>query len=193
MSKNKSLALDETKFVTYGGKYTLELTPVSPFSLDDARARAFKAHPEPECPTYEEETAAGEKLSIKIDDEAVVQYPQLKEAWEAYKAALAECSAAVNMEILDVCVLEGCASTPDEAWVENRRKRYGDIVPTDPDELKIYWVRREVLRRPSDIGEFTRMVMELSEMTDSKIKAVEAQFRSPLGESERTDDQGTEE
>jgi hypothetical protein len=184
----------DAEFITYGGRHTIPLQPVSPFSIDDAIARAGRLCPEPECPTYEVATDAGETINVKVDDIAVEQYPELKAVWEAYKLGCANHEQAVNMELLDTYILEGTLESvvPDPEWVEHRKIRHAESIPDDPDELKCYWMRREVFRRPSDMGEFARMVAELSEMTPEKMKEVEEAFKSKMGQSGRQDDSGAE-
>jgi hypothetical protein len=189
--KNKALSKfeDVNEFVTYGGVYHVPLQPVSPFSVDDIIARESQLHPEPVCPTYEETSDAGESMAIKIDAEAIKQYPELEKPWNEYLALKQEHEVAINMALSDLYVLEGTPASwqPPEEWVVERKRRYGDLVPTSVDELKIHWMRREVLRRPSDIGEFTRSVAELSEMTPARLQAVEDSFRSEVGEQGRQD------
>jgi hypothetical protein len=190
----KNKIVDVNEFVTYGGKYKIPLQPVSPFSVDDVIAFTSKQYPEPEQPVYEESTAAGDTISVKIDEQAVEQYPELKDAWGTYNKSKNEHEMQINIALSNLYVLEGTPPDfqPPQEWVDKKRKQYGDIVPADPDDLKIYWMRREVLRRPSDIGEFTRLVAELSEMTPARLKQVEDTFRREMGESRGQDDTGTE-
>lgn len=127
--------------------------------------RAYRERGEPiDPPTYEFETGSGAKIK-EPHDATTPKTPEEQTAWDAYIDAtnrLDAENAKVNMRFILDDGLPQIKLPDDTNWQEKYKARYIDI-PTDPIELRDFYITNEILQTRPDIDQFYVTVMVLSQ------------------------------
>lgn len=169
---------DLTRHETVDGT-ELRLTAVSHVLLgeiDHVVERRFRSEGRPiDPPTYQAVLAGGQTVEYP-HDETTLEHPleqaleeaggdeeiakqlvrertlENKRLWALHKAAVAELEEAQNTERLEFLFSEGIDWDEEvpESWIAHVRDDWGFEVPTEPRELRIYYILRGLLKAACD-------------------------------------------
>jgi len=197
--KSKQLAgskMTEHFFETTAG-VKVKIQPISMFDLqlaqqavqNEFRARGEQVDP----PTYEVDVLGGEKeyhqyTEMTIQDAS----PEEKATWERHILAITQ----MGQEIQDrtaLVLLEGiCVELPaDNAWAERRKRLFGEEVPEDEEQRKLYYINNILLKTPADKSGLMMAIqrVSLTGANEEAIQAMEDLFQRQMEASGRA---GTE-
>lgn len=177
------------KYTTTDG-LELRLRPVPQLLIERVRQAVkgeFKARGESmEPPSYTITLATGDTETHEHDEESIkTGTPEERQAWDACKAARARMEKEMNNRVERLMLLKGTdAGTPPPEWA-NEMRSFGVMIPDDPTEARLEYLRLEVLRTPEDWQEATLAIMKLSfaGASEEDLAAVEKSFRRTVGES----------
>lgn len=157
----------------------IKIQPISMLDLQLAQRAVeneFRERGEPiDPPTYEIEVLGGEK-EVHPHTETTIQDAGMEEkaSWERYLEAIGK----MQMEIQDrtaLVFLEGiCIELPaDDAWIKRRKRLFGEDVPEDEDQRKLYYINNVLLKTPADKAGLMLDIQRLS-LTGTSQEAIEA-------------------
>lgn len=189
---------NETETYTTGDGATLETVAVSPFLLEKVRRSVFDRLRGDgiliDCPTYEVKTAAGnieihEHNEKTISDQATSE--EEKELWEKYQAGLKQASTEASEKVTEALLLRGVKFNlpKDNGWKEEQ-EFLGITIPEKQHELKLHYLTTELVKSPADIIGLIATVTRHTGVSEEALAAAEASFRSSLGESEQSAEEG---
>jgi len=157
----------------------IKIPPISMLDLQlaqNAAEKKFRARGEPvDPPTYEVEVLGGEKEYHPHTETTILDASEEDKAtWVKYL----ETSGWVQEETQDrtaLVFLEGIlVELPeDNAWAERRKKLFGEEVPEDLDQRKLYYLNNVLLKTPADKSGLMLEIQRLS-MTGTNEEAIEA-------------------
>ena len=173
---------EQIVFVTRRG-YHLQLRAVSSWLINDALGDAA----EPEVPTYEVESRAGIQVFQHYHDPNNPEASTLKTdedraAWEEYEVKQKEYFLERNRVILDLYIHEGIVDPPmpTQEW-KDRMARYKTELPSDENDLLIYFYEREVFGSQSDMVEFMLAIMQAGgDVSEERVASIATSFRRTL-------------
>lgn len=149
--------------------------------------RAYRERGEPiEPPTYEIVTASGAKITETHDDTTSKSDTE-QVAWDEHVLAKSKLDyeySAILMRYVFDDGLAGIVVPEDTAWQEKYRARYIDI-PTDPQELRDFYITAEILPTKVDRRGLTTAVLTLSEIGKVDPDALEVRLDMFRGDLER--------
>src|SRR4030067_464810 len=154
-------------YVTVNGR-EVEYLAISTDAMQMSRRGLEKAYRERgeqlDPPTYKSKTASGAEM-VDPHDATTPKTPDEQIVWDAYIAAQ-KSMAVENTEIVMRFILDdGLAKIQlpeDASWQDKYKARYIDM-PTDPIELRDFYIDKEVLTTRADIEGLTSSVLLLSE------------------------------
>ena len=148
--------------------------------------RVYRERGEPlDPPTYTIKTASGSEI-YEPHDETTDKNPDEQAAWDAYKNAQARLDGEINTLLMRYVIDDGMASIvlpSDASWQDKYKARYIDV-PTEPQELRDFYITTEVLPTTADVQSITASILLLSEQGKVDPDALEARldmFRSRMG------------
>lgn len=171
----------------------ISIQPISMLDLQlaqDAVENEFRERGEPiDPPTYEVEVLGGEKEHHQHTAETIKDASdEEKEAWKKHFQAMEE----MQKEIQDrtaFVFLEGVVFElpTDDAWIKRRKRLFGETVPEDEDERKLYYLNNVLLKTPADKSGITLKIQRISltGANEEAIQAMETLFRHQMGIQER--------
>lgn len=178
------------KEITTSRGHTVRVLGISPLLMHEV----FTANEMPDPPTYTVTTVTGD-TEVHALDADVLDTDERKAQWEAYQAAQRRAGAARNGMLLDLFLAEGIeVETPDDealAGWKKRMARYGVPVPDDPEDVRLAWIKREVIGSTDDLLAIQSAVMEKTGIGPNTMRRAEAMFRREMGRATAGDD-GTE-
>jgi len=156
--------------------------------LDSLRA----AYPEPEAPTYEVELPGTldpqtekPRTETHYHDDTTVATPEEKEAMRLYHEAVQENTAQYEAAIERLTYLRGIKfpRPTNEDWIALQHEISPKImVPDDPAERLVYYVKTEVIGSLDDAQKIMTGVMEASGVSEKAVTAMQDAFRRPMEE-----------
>lgn len=170
--------------------------PIGPISLLDVQlaqqavVQEFRLRGEPiDPPTYSVETIGGDieyhpHTAVTIKDaspEEVTAFTLHLEAINRMNAAIERRTKLVYYEGIKVNL------PADDAWATRREQLFGEIIPTDPEERRIYYVDKIKLKTPADKNGIIWAITEAS-MEGSPAEAIDAArelFRGQIEQANR--------
>lgn len=164
---------------------TIGIAPISPYTLDDIR----KSVVIPDQPTYEINTELVEH-EVHLMDETTLEVPgdevetlRRKQVWADYQSKKFIAEQVLSNKLLEAIILDSVhlnENEPNEQWIA-RKKRFVLDVPTDPDDLKIYYVLRAIVRTPTEVNDLLQAVLRISEIDERVLQQAEDAFQRALG------------
>ena len=175
-------------YVTVNGR-EVEYLAISTSAMQMSRRGLEKAYRERgeqlDPPVYTSKTASGAEM-VDPHDATTPKTEEEQITWDTYidaqKRMTAENTELVMRYILD----DGLATTQlpeDASWQDKYKARYIDM-PTDPIELRDFYIDKEILTTRADIEGLTSSVLLLSEYGKVDPDALEARlefFRGRMG------------
>lgn len=166
--------------------------PIQPISLFDlerikniVEAEYREAGKPIDPPTYEvklelEGTSEFHPYTIKTIEDASSED---KEKWRLHLKAVEEMQEEMQ-ERTGLIFLEGILYDlpEDDSWIAKRKKLFGDDIPEDPDEKRLYYINNVLLKTIADKTNLTLEIQKLS-MTgadEEAIAAYEDMFRRQM-------------
>lgn len=180
-------------FFTTTAGIKIEIQPIDVVDLQlaqDAVKREFEESGSPlEPPTYEVDVLGGEKEYHPHNETTIEEgTEEEKEQWGLHQVALIrlgeETTQRTALVFLDGMIFD---LPEDDTWIKRRKKLFGETVPEDEDELKLYYVNKVLLKTPADKEGLMLAIQKLS-MTgagDEAIQAMERLFRTTMDEARR--------
>lgn len=165
-------------FTTTAG-VEIPITPIAIIDLQlaqDAIKREFEARGEPiEPPTYEVDVLGGEKEIHPYNTQTIMDAPpEDKEKWDKYLEAIGRMENEIQQRTAIVFMDGILVDLPeDEGWAERRKKLFGEEVPTDPDQKKLYYINNILLKTPADKSGVMMAIQRLS-LTGANQEAIDA-------------------
>lgn len=151
----------------------LVLRPVSQFKLDSLRASAEEIP----VPTYLMDVL-GEKRPHPMDEEIARNQGRLDE-WNEYLKAKGALEREKAKRITDLILYDGVdVDVPDmdSEW-QKTSDRFGILVPTDPIERKLHYIKTEVLVGQEDIVNLVSQIFSVSQVDEEVIQKIQDSFR----------------
>jgi hypothetical protein len=177
--------MEPKRYMTERG-VAIRVTPI-PLLLDEVR----KATPLPDPPTYTEHIAGGATQEVEItegDAEAWARedpetWAEHAEAWAAYVQARDAAQGVLNERIWQAILRRAIrVDMPgDDGWIYDH-EAMGLVVPEDPRERRIHYVRTEVVGGMPDILKITAMANG-ADLSEEALASAEASFRDSLARS----------
>jgi len=131
----------------------------------------------------EEYELTGDNLDRPGDEEGTRRNHRL---WEAYQRDTKEMNTVVKNRVADYMLYAGVVLEDDEGpgdeWV-GLLEWMGVEVPKDPRDLKVLYIKSEVLKTASDLQEAIFRIQAISlgrNLTMDQLRAMESLFRGPL-------------
>ena len=115
-------------------------------------------------PTYTYQTAGGGSI-VAEHNETTLETEEDKARWKVYqdnRNNLDAEKADLQMRMWLTLGLDIDESIKDPAW-EQTQAFFGVVIPTNPIEKRLHFVKTEVLKSPYDIGEFIRVETKLAQ------------------------------
>ena len=177
-------------YVTVNGR-EVEYQAISTSAMQMSRRGLEKAYRERgeqlDPPTYETVNPASGAKVTDPHDATTPKTPEEQIVWDAYIAAQ-KSMAIENTEIVMRFILDdGLAKIQlpeDASWQDKYKARYIDM-PTDPIELRDFYIDKEVLTTRADIEGLTSSVLLLSEYGKVDPDALEARLEWFRGRMEK--------
>lgn len=158
---------------------------VSPWALDTISSQLadeWKAQgrSKPSAPTYEVETAGGDKETHE-HNETTLDNDESRAAWAGYQQDLADWEAQERERYLRNILMDGVVIglPDDESWVA-RHRFMGRRVPDDPLEREMYWKKTTIIKSGNDAADIMTAVLALTGVSEEKIRIAEDSFRSEV-------------
>jgi len=175
-----------TKFFTTAAGVQIEIVPVPPLLIEAVRLQAMEEVEVPLIPTYEVELADGTKLPYEHDKGSITDPNTTdaeRRAWAEYQAALADQQKHSSTKMMDLFMVRG--TIIDEEVINSgqwkvMQKYFKVKLPEDPFDLKIHYLRTELLTTTDDIYGLMSAIMELSGIDKNILKAAKNSFRGNL-------------
>lgn len=171
----------------------IKIQPIAMLDLQlaqNAVEREFRSRGEPiDPPTYEIETVGGDKEIFNHNEETIRNAsPEEKAGWERH----IEATTRMGLEIQErtaLVFLEGaCIELPsDDGWAKRRERLFGEKVPEDLEQMKLYYVNNVLLKTPADKAGLMLAIQRLSltGANEEAIEAMESLFRSQVEKQNR--------
>ena len=115
-------------------------------------------------PTYTYQTAGGGSI-VAEHNETTLETEEDKARWKVYQDNINKLTAEkadLQMRMWLTLGLDIDESIKDPAW-EQTQAFFGVVIPTNPIEKRLHFVKTEVLKSPYDIGEFIRVETKLAQ------------------------------
>lgn len=182
----------KTGTYTTGTGATFTIRPIPPYTIEHYRLSFQQqfddTNPPIERPTYRVETAGG-GFEVHPHDEATIETPEERAAFDAWTEYNDQRNAFVNTKILDVMIVEGVDADPaaDPAWLK-RKKFFSTKLPDDEIELKLFYVREHLVLDQTDGGDFAGLPEAMSSLlgvSQSAVAASKATFRGKVRQTGR--------
>lgn len=187
---------DPKIFMTVSG----DVIPLKPISLldqqliQDAVEAEFRERGEPIDPPayrieqlgYDEDNAPTEAYTFT----SIIDAPEEdKEKWATHVEALMRMGEERQRRSAILFAEGADIQLPDsDDWIKRRKKLFNEDVPDDPDERKVYYLNKILLKTPADKDGFMWSVYSLSMTgaTEERIQAMERLFWSQMAIGKRS-------
>jgi len=147
-----------------------------------------EAHQPPPAPTYTEHLAGGATQDVEITDEMAATWAkddpdtwaEHSEKWAEYTAIVDELTEALNDRIWEAVMRRAMKfEMPDDnAWAEEQGL-FGLEIPDEPLELRVHYIRTEVIGSIADILKLTALANG-SDLSEEALSLAESSFRDSL-------------
>lgn len=165
------------KFTTSNG-HVITVKSVPPFLLDNI----LQSVQYPEVPTYEAETASGEK-EIHPHDETTLETEKDRQMWEQYKIDLEAAQTRENELMMNTMFLKGLDidlnTQAFEDWKEEQ-EFLGQELPTNKAALKVRYISTEILSSLDDLSKIMGLIMEQSGVSEEVVAQALSSFQSAI-------------
>ena len=168
---------------------TFELFPLNPLEEQEIRIQIendWKAAGKalPEAPFYEALNGAGEKFKIQLAKAEDADTPELKAAWDAYKAAETEINSEYSDRFLVACFAAVNADPDDYPAWKMRMKMRKIAIPEDDADKQILFGKTWVIRSSDDIASLiVACTRTMTNMSEEAAQAAEAMFRGKVAQA----------
>lgn len=176
-------------FTTQGGA-EIELIAIPPFEIQMVADALKERHPIPSVPTYEVETVGGGKeFHAHTADTATEPVDRAK--WEEYIKIKTISESAINQGMNDYLFMAGTRSavSNDDGW-QKLQKRFGVVIPDDPDELRLHYLKTRLLS-PDDITELLPRLMAKTGADPKLVESAKNSFRRAVRRQSGTNNRST--
>lgn len=177
-------------FETVAGD-VIEIRPISILDLQLAESAAKKWCKEQgyklEPPTYEVEALGGE-IEYHPHSEITIQEVEdgkVLAEWEDYLQDNQRMREEVQKRTAYVFLDGMVINLPqDDSWAKRRERLFGETIPTNEDDLKLYYVNNVLLKTPADKQNIMLEIQKLSltGVSEEAIQAMENLFRRRMGQ-----------
>lgn len=174
------------KYFTTASGNKVEVLAVPMLLLEDVRTKAMATVQVPPVPTYKVELDEGKFVDYVHDEKSIADdktTPEEREQWRLYREALARQQVVSANKVMELFIAKGVKLEqpidPNGEWAELQRF-FGVEIPTNPIQLKIHYIKTEILSSPDDINGVIAKVMEASGIDPALLSAARSSFRGYL-------------
>ncbi len=181
-----SKTIDQADIFTAENGTAIELLAIRPFEMAMVTEALRKKYPIPAIPTYEVETIGGGK-ELREHDETTATDDADKALWKRYLANKAEAEGKINQEMNDYILAAGTHTQftvdLDAPWTKIQRK-FGVIIPDDPEDLRVHYLKTRVLN-VDDINELLTRIMSKTGIKADMVETAKDSFRGTVRRQRR--------
>lgn len=171
------------KYTTARG-IELEVIPIPPMQVEMVGQAARKAWAAengqvPEKPKYSIALPGGGEEWHEHDEVTIEDDPEAAALWKEWQDKTQSLEDAVNEQTMNFLLLKGTKLdvSVDDDWA-TMQKYFGIDIPEDPIELRLHYLRTEVLSGQDDILGLLTAIMQATGVKEDLVEAARATFQS---------------